>query len=111
MKYYGLNRWSRGNDLAINFFLAYFLGEKPENRTGENLGKFTQKWLSNLPVDAWSTWILSSHDWKRTDTKLAQSDLIDGFYMLLLLLPGTPILYYGEEIGSSVFFFFHKHFN
>ncbi len=99
MAYYGLNRWSRGNDMAINFFLAYFLGEKPEDRTGDGFAKFIQLWLSNLPSEAWSTWILSSHDSKRAATKLAQLDMIDVFYMLFLLLPGTPILYYGEESG------------
>ncbi|CAF3831907.1 unnamed protein product [Rotaria sordida] len=99
--YYGLNRWSRGNDMAINFFIAYFLGEKPEDRTGDILAKYTELWLSNLPSEAWSTWILSSHDSKRVGTKLASSHMIDGFYMLFLLLPGTPITYYGEEIGME----------
>lgn len=100
MKYYGLNRWSRGNDLAINFFLAYFIGEKPENRHGETLAKFIRLWLDNLPAEAWTTWILGSHDSKRVATKLADRNLIDGFYMLLLFLPGTPLLYYGDKIGS-----------
>ncbi|CAF1312568.1 unnamed protein product [Adineta steineri] len=101
MKYYGPNRWSRGNDMAINFFLAYFLGENPENRTGEKLSKFIQSWLEKLPNECWTTWTMSSHDSKRVATKLASSNLIDGFYMLLLFLPGTPILYYGEEIGME----------
>ncbi|CAF3377598.1 unnamed protein product [Rotaria sp. Silwood2] len=65
MPYYGLNRWSRGHDMVINFFIAYFLGEKPEDQTGDGLAKFTESWLSNLPSGAWSTWILSSHDSKR----------------------------------------------
>ncbi|CAF3964440.1 unnamed protein product, partial [Rotaria sp. Silwood1] len=54
-----------------------------------------------LCSDAWSTWILSSHDSKRVGTKLASSHMIDGFYMLFLLLPGTSIVYYGEEIGME----------
>ena len=75
------------------------LGEEPKNRTGETLAKLTEAWLSKLPPEAWSSWILGSHDSKRVATKLADSNLIDGFYMLLLLLPGTPIIYYGDEIG------------
>jgi hypothetical protein len=85
--------------LAIHFLLAYFLREKLEDRTGEGLAKFTELWLSKFLSDAWSIWILSSHD---TATKFASSDMIDGF----LLLPGRSILYYGEEIGLIMFYFF-----
>ena len=70
----------------------------------------TQLWLQNFPSDVWSTWILASHDSKRVATKLADPNLIDGFFILLLLLPGTPILYYGDEIGLY-FSFLSSSFN
>jgi len=31
----------------------------------------------------------------------AGDDLIDAMNMIYMLLPGTPITYYGEEIGMS----------
>jgi alpha-glucosidase len=41
---------------------------------------------------------LSNQDYSRAASRL-NPDLLDGFYMLTLLLPGQAITYYGEEIG------------
>ncbi len=48
----GKRKWSE-----YSFFLAYFFGEKPEDRTGDDLAKLTELYLSNFPSDGWSTWI------------------------------------------------------
>jgi alpha-glucosidase len=54
--------------------------------------------LWNLPQGAWTNWTLGNHD----EIRLA-SRLPEGHHrmaaVLLLTLPGTPFLYYGDEIG------------
>ncbi|CAF5097760.1 unnamed protein product, partial [Rotaria sp. Silwood1] len=39
-----------------------------------------------------------SHDSHRITSRLPSKELIDGFYMLLLLQSGTALIYYGDEI-------------
>jgi alpha-glucosidase len=54
--------------------------------------------LWNLPEGAWTNWTLGNHD----EIRLA-SRLPEGHHrmaaVLLLTLPGTPFLYYGDELG------------
>lgn len=41
---------------------------------------------------------MGNHDQHRAGSRY-NADLIDGLNMLVLLLPGTAVTYYGEEIG------------
>jgi alpha-glucosidase len=54
-----------------------------------------------LPLHAWPVWTAGNHDNHRFPTRWARNDpLRTRAAMLLLLgLRGTPILYYGDEIG------------
>jgi len=54
-----------------------------------------------LPDGAWPLWTASTHDVVRFPTRWADGDerRIRVALMLLLTLRGTPILYYGDEIG------------
>ncbi len=54
----------------------------------------------NLPDDAWPNYVLGSHDDHRIVTRYGE-DQARIAAMLLLTLRGTPILYYGDEIGMS----------
>ena len=60
------------------------------------------------PIDAWPTWVLSSHDAVRHRTRIARSSTSEpssdeararAAAVLLLTLRGTPFLYAGEELG------------
>jgi len=51
-----------------------------------------------LPSWAWPNFQLGNHDVSRVASRLG-SDLVDAMNMIYMLLPGTPITYYGEEIG------------
>jgi alpha-glucosidase len=66
--------------------------------TAEAIGSAVAGYWEHVPDHGWPAWMLSGHDCprlaERTDgeqTRIAA--------MLLATLPGTPIFYYGEEIG------------
>jgi len=84
-------------DLALNipFFLAPF---EPEA-----LADVVQSTLEVLPNGASALWCLSSHDRPRFPTRIAGNNpaLVPLGLVLLLCLPGTTLLYYGDEIGLS----------
>jgi glycosidase len=54
-----------------------------------------------LPPQAWPVWAGSNHDGGRFPTRWADGDerIVRASLLLLLTLRGTPILYYGDEIG------------
>jgi alpha-glucosidase len=54
-----------------------------------------------LPERAWPVWTLSNHDIVRFPTRMAGGDQrkARAALFLLLTLRGTPVLYYGDELG------------
>lgn len=50
-------------------------------------------------VDAWPTWVLSSHDSTRHRTRYGSEAKARAAAVLLLTQRGTPFLYAGEELG------------
>jgi alpha-glucosidase len=54
-----------------------------------------------LPERAWPVWMLSNHDIPRFPTRMAGGDerKARAALFLLLTLRGTPVLYYGDELG------------
>jgi alpha-glucosidase len=54
-----------------------------------------------LPTHAWPVWTGSNHDVSRFPTRWADGEpgLTRCALMMLLTLRGTPVLYYGDEIG------------
>ncbi len=54
-----------------------------------------------LPAAAWPVWMLSNHDIVRFPTRMAGGDerKARAALFLLLTLRGTPVLYYGDELG------------
>lgn len=57
--------------------------------------------MKALPFDAWPVWNGGSHDISRMATRWGGGDerKVRCALMLVLMLPGTPLLYYGDEIG------------
>ncbi|CAF4706256.1 unnamed protein product [Rotaria sp. Silwood1] len=99
MQYFGDNREECGSDVPINFFITYYLDKDDDEKHGLELDKVLSDWQVNLPEYGWSNWCLGSHDSHRITSRLPSKELIDGFYMLLLLQSGTALIYYGDEIG------------
>jgi alpha-glucosidase len=56
-----------------------------------------------LPGDAWPVWTFSNHDVVRFPTRLCDGDdsRIRCALLILLALRGTPVLYYGDELGMQ----------
>ena len=54
-----------------------------------------------LPGDAWPVWTFSNHDVARFPTRLCDADdaKVRCALLILLALRGTPVLYYGDELG------------
>jgi glycosidase len=99
--YYALNREERGTDVSINFRMTYYLDKDEKEKNGLELDKQLTEWQSKLPDHAWSNWCFGSHDSRRVTSRLPSKELIDGFYMLVLLQSGTALVYYGDEIGMN----------
>jgi alpha-glucosidase len=53
-----------------------------------------------LPRGGWPNWVLGNHDTHRIASRIGPSQ-VRVAAMLLLLLRGTPTLYYGDEIGMT----------
>lgn len=98
--------------LSVDELVAYYGGEKPEvhlplnplfasiSWTAKDLHASISDYLSKVPDGAWPCWMLSSHDGVRVATR-AGAEQAGVAAMLLLTLRGTPILYYGDEIGME----------
>jgi alpha-glucosidase len=91
--------YGNGNDqlhLAMNFpFL--FAGFGPGMRAVVEAAE------AGLPSGAWSAWHGSSHDSGRFPTRWCGGDprKVRAAMLVLLTLRGTPLLYYGDEIGME----------
>jgi alpha-glucosidase len=81
-------------DLALNFPFIF-----------ADLGRGTREIVESaealLPPEAWPTWTGSNHDVGRFPTRWAGGDerRARAALVMLLTLRGTPLLYYGDEIG------------
>ena len=53
-----------------------------------------------LPIGAWPNWVLGNHDNARTATRVGVLQAPTAA-LLLLTLPGTLTIYYGEELGMT----------
>jgi alpha-glucosidase len=66
--------------------------------TAEAIGALVHRYEAALPPDAWPNWVLSNHDRSRVASRLGSAQARVAA-MLLLTLRGTPLVYYGDEIG------------
>lgn len=66
--------------------------------TTESLRGLIEEYLGHVPEYDWPCWMISTHDGRRVASR-AGSEQAPVAAMLHLTLPGTPIVYYGDEIG------------
>ncbi|CAH1777671.1 unnamed protein product [Owenia fusiformis] len=94
-----MDYYNSGADQPFNFGLT------PPRGLSNNCGGLCVKglvndWLTAMPKGAWPNWVVGNHDQKRISTRIGPG-FTDAVNMMLLLLPGTPTTYYGEEIGME----------
>jgi alpha-glucosidase len=92
MAYYGQHL--DGADLPFNFLLL----QCPW--TAQAIAEVITEYMGALPPGAWPNWVLGNHDNARIATRVgpAQARIAA---TLLLTLPGTVTMYYGEELGMT----------
>jgi alpha-glucosidase len=91
--YYG-----EGNDelhMAFNFPFALASFE------ADPLRAIVEDTEAAIPKDGWPVWTMSNHDLPRFPTRWAEGDerKVRAGLLILLTLRGTPVLYYGDELG------------
>ncbi|NXH38223.1 SLC31 protein, partial [Dicaeum eximium] len=94
MMYYGTTFISEA-DFPFNFNLINM-----ESLSGNSISEAVNSWMKNMPSGKWPNWAVGSPNTARISTRLGKN-YINVINMLLLTLPGTPVTYYGEEIGME----------
>lgn len=84
-------------DLAFNFPFVFSEFRVPE------LSRVVAETLAALPPGACPVWTGSNHDVSRLVTRWCRDDRrrIPAALVLLCTLPGTVVLYYGDELGMA----------
>jgi glycosidase len=62
------------------------------------LRSYLKSYIDGVPSWAWPNFQLGNHDNGRVASRFGP-ELVDAMNMVYMLLPGTPITYYGEELG------------
>jgi alpha-glucosidase len=92
MTYYGATL--QGANLPFNFLLLQCAW------SAEAVRAAISEYMVALPSGAWPNWVLGNHDNARIATKVGTRQAPVAA-MLLLTLPGTLTMYYGDEIGMT----------
>jgi alpha-glucosidase len=90
--YYG-----QDDELGLAFNFPFMFSEFD----ADGLRQIVDSTAAALPADAWPVWAMSNHDVSRAPTRWCDGhdDRARCALMLLLTLRGTPVLYYGDELG------------
>lgn len=98
------------NFLGIKDVISYYGDNNDECHMPFNFQLIHHDWTAStlkitideyeryLPKDAWPNWVIGNHDWHRMASRIGNEKYRLAI-MLLLTLRGTPIWYYGDEIG------------
>lgn len=66
--------------------------------SAQGLHEVIEQYMDALPERGWPCWMMSTHDGKRVASR-AGNEQAGVAAMMLLTLRGTPVIYYGDEIG------------
>ncbi|NXQ32141.1 SLC31 protein, partial [Alaudala cheleensis] len=94
MMYYGTT-FIQEADFPFNFNLINM-----QNLSGNSVFEAVDSWMKNMPAGKWPNWAVGGPNAARASTRIGK-EYVNVMNMLLLTLPGTPITYYGEEIGME----------
>ncbi|KAJ7422077.1 Neutral and basic amino acid transport protein rBAT [Willisornis vidua] len=94
MMYYGTT-FIQEADFPFNFNLINM-----KNLSGNSIFEAVDLWMKNMPAGKWPNWAVGSPNAARISSRIGK-EYVNVMNMLLLTLPGTPVTYYGEEIGME----------
>ncbi|NXN92568.1 SLC31 protein, partial [Rhinopomastus cyanomelas] len=94
MMYYG-TAFVQEADFPFNFNLINM-----KNLSGNSVFEAVDLWMKNMPLRKWPNWVVGSPNVARISSRIGK-EYVNVMNMLLLTLPGTPVTYYGEEIGMG----------
>ncbi|NXF66137.1 SLC31 protein, partial [Ciccaba nigrolineata] len=94
MMYYGTT-FIQEADFPFNFNLINM-----KNLSGNSIFEAVNLWMKNMPAEKWPNWAVGSPNTARISSRIGK-EYVNVMNMLLLTLPGTPVTYYGEEIGME----------
>lgn len=92
MTYYGAE--CQGTHLPLNFQLI----ELDWNASA--IHSAIAQYEDLLPIGGWPNWVLGNHDVHRIASRVGRAQARIAA-MMLLMLRGTPTMYYGDEIGMT----------
>jgi len=89
--------YGHDDELGLAFNFPFLFSEF----TVDGLRTIVDNTAAALPADAWPVWTLSNHDVSRAPSRWCAGDTerVRCALLLLLTLRGTPVLYYGDELG------------
>ncbi|XP_063158910.1 amino acid transporter heavy chain SLC3A1 isoform X3 [Candoia aspera] len=94
MMYYGTS-FIQEADFPVNLYLMNM-----EAVSGNDISELIGLWMKNMPQGKWPNWMAGDSNTARISSRIGK-EYINVINMLLLTLPGTPVSYYGEEIGME----------
>ncbi|NXJ43020.1 SLC31 protein, partial [Ciconia maguari] len=94
MMYYGTT-FIQEADFPFNFNLINM-----KNLSGNSIFEAVNLWMKNMPEGKWPNWAVGGPNAARISSRIGK-EYVNVINMLLLTLPGTPVTYYGEEIGME----------
>uniref|UniRef100_A0A5F9CJM3 Solute carrier family 3 member 1 n=1 Tax=Oryctolagus cuniculus TaxID=9986 RepID=A0A5F9CJM3_RABIT len=94
MRYYGLSFIQEADFPFNNYFTTL------DTLSGNTVYEVITAWMENMPEGKWPNWMTGGPDITRLTSRLG-NQYVNIMNMLLFTLPGTPITYYGEEIGMG----------
>jgi len=83
----------------VDFPFNFNLISLDATTNASTLRYWIHSWMNFMPAGAWPNWVMGNHDQHRVASRLGGRKYIDIANILLLMLPGTPTCYYGDEIG------------
>lgn len=102
--YYGNTAQVPGGDelpYNFNFPLAGSIVSGVRNQDGGGIAAQLAKTLAAYPPGATDVPFLTNHDMARVGSEIRPAEGLRSAAAILLTLPGTPFMYYGEEVGMQ----------
>ncbi|KAL4228367.1 Alpha-amylase domain [Mactra antiquata] len=82
-----------GIQLPLNLF------DQSQPCDGTCMNKYIDDWMNQTPSGKWPTWMTGDENVNRIGSRFVNSSFAQAFTVLTQLLPGTPVLFNGDELN------------